>query len=127
MHIRSVAIAVVTAAATGLLALGAGHADAAKVISRGDTTYFVFTNDETMKISAAGVASILDQPDVRNHWSAGPDKKTHEPIFVIPGKGVVVRTTAERLVREAAEHEGGQLIVGVHPSESTVITLYTKW
>lgn len=111
----------------GAIGVGSGDATAARVVPRGDTTYIVFTNDETIKIAGFGVESMFDRPEVQRYWSAGPDEKTREPVYFVPGRGLVIRTSAQRLVEEAASHDGGYVVIGIHPRESTVVTLYTAW
>ncbi|MGV9826812.1 hypothetical protein [Gordonia sp. NPDC003429] len=126
MKNRALALIVGVLAVGGITMTGAGNAHAAQTETHGNTTYIVFTHDETMKIAGTGVESILDDPAVRPYWSAGPDPKSRDVPFFVPGRGLMVRTSAQRLVEEAAQKDGGRVIVGI-TNRDAPITLITRW
>ncbi|MFT4042576.1 MAG: hypothetical protein QM673_05365 [Gordonia sp. (in: high G+C Gram-positive bacteria)] len=126
--LRVSGLAIAASGFTALLCAGAPHAAAAETFTRGQTVYISFTNDETRKIAATGIDGILDNPALRPHWYANPDKKSRDKVFYIPGRGLVVRTSAERLVEEAAAKPDGHVIIGFSVSRPDApLTLATRW
>ncbi|WP_020172970.1 hypothetical protein [Gordonia polyisoprenivorans] len=127
MHKKLVGLLVALAAVTGLLLIGGGHASAADVRDTPTRVWVGFTPAETKQIAASGVESIFDTPQLRPYWYANPDRDSRYKTFYVPGKGYVVYTSAQAMVKEAASHPNGRVWVSYNKTLSKPLTLWTQF
>ncbi len=130
MKNRLVAVLLAFAAVFGFLAVGAGtsgEASAAVVRDTGSRVFVVFTKAETKHLARSGIAGIADHPAVVSSYYVSPDAKSRDAKLVyVRGRGYVHLTTANRLVREAAAHNGN-VWISYNKTRPRPFTLWTRW
>ncbi|MEO9327499.1 hypothetical protein [Gordonia aurantiaca] len=127
MKARVMASLAAAAAATGLVFAGTADASAAEVVRVSDEVFVGFTPAETKQIAANGVASIFDAPQVIPFYYVEPDEGSRFATFYVPGRGYIVKTTAQKMVNEAAAHPNGRVWVSCSQSSKRPLTLWTQF
>lgn len=130
MKNRIVGLLLAVMAGLGLVATAGvaaeGTASAAVVRDQGSRVFVGFTKAETKQLARTGVVGVLDNPAVRQYWYLSIDSKTRLRQVYVPGRGLLTYGTANKIVREAASHNGN-VWISFNKTGKRPLTLWTRW